>query len=118
MELRIRHCTTYRYQSPVDMAQHMLHLTPRETATQRVLAHRLAIAPEPATVHQTKDAHGNLRTFFAQEAPHEALSVLADALGLTDRRLGATWRTLRTGRFQSTALSARNLAGIAIGPSA
>ena len=44
--------------------------------------------------------------------------VLADALGLTDRRLGATWRTLRTGRFQSTALSARNLAGIAIGPSA
>lgn len=96
MELRIRHCTTYRYQSPVDMAQHMLHLTPRETATQRVLAHRLAIAPEPATVHQTQDAHGNLRTFFAQEAPHEALSVLADSTVHTRAPQplpeGAPWR--------------------------
>ncbi len=96
MELRVRHRTTYRYQSPVDMAQHMLHLTPRETATQRVLAHRLAIAPEPATVHQTKDAHGNLRTFFAQEAPHEALSVLADSTVHTRAPQplpeGAPWR--------------------------
>ena len=79
MELRVRHRTTYRYQSPVDMAQHMLHLSPRNTDHQLVLAHRLHIEPGPAAMHQSGDAFGNLRTFFAQQAPHEVLSVLADS---------------------------------------
>lgn len=79
MELRVHHRTTYRYQSPVDMAQHMLHLSPRDTATQRVRAHRLTIEPGPASTHQSRDAFGNLRTFFAQQAPHETLSVAAES---------------------------------------
>jgi len=79
MKLRVLHRTTYRYQSAVDMAQHMLHLSPRTTALQQVLAHRLAIEPEPAALHQSTDAFGNQRTFFAQQAPHDSLSVLADS---------------------------------------
>jgi transglutaminase-like putative cysteine protease len=79
MKLRVLHRTVYRYQSAVDMAQHMLHLSPRATALQRVLSHRITIEPQPATVHQSTDAFGNLRSFFAQQAPHETLSVLADS---------------------------------------
>ncbi len=79
MDLRVHHRTTYRYQSPVDMAQHMLHLSPRDTATQRVRDHRLTIEPGPASTHQSRDAFGNLRTFFAQQAPHDTLSVIADS---------------------------------------
>jgi transglutaminase-like putative cysteine protease len=98
MELRVRHRTTYRYQSPVDMAQHMLHLSPRDTATQRVRSHRLRIEPAPAATHQTGDAFGNLRTFFAQQAPHDVLSVLADSTVQTRPPQplpeGAPWKSM------------------------
>ena len=80
MELRVHHRTTYRYQSPVDMAQHMLHLSPRDTATQRVHQHKLSIEPAPASTHQSRDAFGNLRTFFSLQSPHETLAVEADSL--------------------------------------
>lgn len=80
MDLRILHRTTYRYQGSVDMAQHMAHLSPVDTATQDVLSHSLHIEPEPATCSQTHDAFGNLRSFFSQQAPHETLEVLADSL--------------------------------------
>ncbi|MBX3609961.1 MAG: transglutaminase family protein [Hydrogenophaga sp.] len=98
MELRVRHRTTYHYQSPVDMAQHMLHLSPRGTDSQQVLTHQLRIEPEPAAMHQSGDAFGNLRTFFAQQAPHEALSVLADSTVLTQAPQplpeGAPWKAM------------------------
>lgn len=104
MKLRVLHRTTYRYQSAVDMAQHMLHLSPRATALQRVLSHRIAIEPEPATMHQSTDAFGNQRRFFAQQAPHDTLSVLADSTVMTaaPRPLpedapwhGMTWERVR-----------------------
>lgn len=79
MKLRVLHRTIYHYQSAVDMAQHMLHLSPRTTALQRVLSHSITIEPQPATVHQSTDAFGNRRSFFAQQAPHATLSVLADS---------------------------------------
>jgi transglutaminase-like putative cysteine protease len=79
MDLRILHTTTYRYQGSVDMAQHMVHLSPVDTATQTVLSHALAILPEPAARSQTVDAFGNLRTFFSLQAPHETLTVTADS---------------------------------------
>lgn len=80
MDLRILHRTTYHYQGSVDMAQHMAHLSPVDTATQDVLSHSLHIEPEPATSSQTHDAFGNLRSFFSQQAPHDTLEVLADSL--------------------------------------
>jgi transglutaminase-like putative cysteine protease len=80
MELRVLHRTSYHYPVAVDMSQHMLHLCPREGPRQRLLSHRLDIQPPPAAQHHSSDAFGNRRCFFAQQAPHESLSVLADSL--------------------------------------
>ena len=83
MELRILHTTTYRYQGSVDMAQHMVHLSPLDTATQTIRAHMLTVTPEPASRSQTTDAFGNLRTFFSLQSPHETLTVTADSTVVT-----------------------------------
>ena len=96
MLLRVLHRTTYRYQSPVDMAQHMLHLSPVDTPTQQVRFHSLSIAPRPAARSQTRDVFGNLRTFFSQQAPHDTLVVQADSTVQTrvpqPLPEGAPWR--------------------------
>ncbi|TNF60380.1 MAG: transglutaminase family protein [Burkholderiales bacterium] len=80
MLLRVVHQTSYRYQGDVDLAQHMACLSPRDSASQTVRQHRLLILPEPATRRQQTDAFGNQRTFFALQAPHRQLDVLADSL--------------------------------------
>ena len=96
MLLRVLHRTTYRYQSPVDMAQHMLHLSPGDTPTQKVRFHSLSIVPRPAARSQTHDVFGNLRTFFSQQAPHDTLTVQADSTVQTrvppPLPEGAPWR--------------------------
>ena len=48
MLLRILHRTRYRYHGSIDMAQHMVHLSPKDTATQQLIEHSLRIQPEPA----------------------------------------------------------------------
>lgn len=80
MILRVLHTTTYRYHGSVDMAQHMVHLSPVDTPCQQVQAHTLRITPEPAARSQTTDVFGNQRTFFSLQAPHETLVVEADSL--------------------------------------
>jgi transglutaminase-like putative cysteine protease len=79
MKLRVIHRTTYRYQSAIDLAQHMVHLSPVDTAFQRVRSHKLHITPEPASRSETTDVFGNRRTFFSLQAPHDTLSVEADS---------------------------------------
>ena len=83
MLLRIIHRTTYRYQGSIDMAQHMVHLSPLNTPGQQVLSHNLQVQPEPASRSQTTDVFGNLRTFFSLQAPHDTLTVEADSQVLT-----------------------------------
>lgn len=80
MLLRILHKTCYEYQIGINLAQHMVHLTPVDTGSQQVQAHTLTIAPEPAARSQTVDVYGNVRTFFSLQAPHETLTVEADSL--------------------------------------
>ncbi len=80
MILRVLHTTTYRYQGSVDMAQHMVHLSPVDTPCQRVQSHSLRVTPEPAARSETTDVFGNRRTFFSLQAPHETLRVEADSL--------------------------------------
>ena len=77
MELRITHETRYDYSPAVETAQHMAHLHPLDTPCQRLLAHRLDIAPTPAQRSQTPDVYGNLRTFFSLQSPHTVLRVVA-----------------------------------------
>jgi transglutaminase-like putative cysteine protease len=80
MLLRILHRTHYDYQGTIDMAQHMAHLSPVQSASQKLRAHSLDIDPTPAARSQTVDVFGNLRTFFSLQAPHDTLTVQADTL--------------------------------------
>jgi transglutaminase-like putative cysteine protease len=80
MLLRILHRTRYRYHGAIDMAQHMVHLRPVDTASQHVLSHELRIDPEPAARSETTDVFGNPRTFFSLQSIHSMLTVEADSL--------------------------------------
>lgn len=80
MELQIRHTTHYRYEDSVDLAQHVVHLTPMAHDSQSVQSHRLCITPTPDSQHRDRDPFGNVRTFFAHQSPHDELRVQADSV--------------------------------------
>jgi transglutaminase-like putative cysteine protease len=80
--LRVRHDTRYDYAAPVESAQHVLHLRPRETDRQRVHGWQLDIDPSPQTtdgdrsgVRATVDVWGNWRHAFGHARVHDRLVV-------------------------------------------
>jgi transglutaminase-like putative cysteine protease len=76
MMYRVRHVTTCRYSAPVLLAQHMAHLTPRQTAHQTCLRAQLRITPTPAELDESgHDYYGNPVTFFGMREPHASLTV-------------------------------------------
>src|SRR3954451_6894165 len=79
MRLHVLHETRYDYVPPVETAQHLAHLTPLNTASQRLVSHQLRITPEPAQRSESPDLYGNARTFFALESTHDALVVTAES---------------------------------------
>lgn len=83
MQLYITHETCYDYVPVVDIAQHMAYLQPLNTATQRLLSHTLSISPEPAQHTTVRDVYGNTRAFFALQAAHAQLKVVAHSLVAT-----------------------------------
>jgi transglutaminase-like putative cysteine protease len=96
--LRIQHRTRYRYHGAIDMAQHMVHLQPVATDTQRVIEHALRITPEPAARSEATDVFGNQRTFFSLQSTHSVLTVEADSLVETQAPAplpeGPPWRNM------------------------
>lgn len=80
MRLHVTHETRYDYVPPVETAQHLAHLKPRETASQKLLSHALSITPEPAQRSESADVYGNTRAFFALESTHEHLVVKAQSV--------------------------------------
>lgn len=72
---RLRHVTSYSYGAPVDMASHMLHLSPRALPWQRVISESVNCAPAPARVSQGQDHFGNRVTWLFLETPHERFEV-------------------------------------------
>jgi transglutaminase-like putative cysteine protease len=86
MLLHVLHETAYDYVPQVRTAQHMAHLKPATTPTQRVLRHRLTITPTPARRSESVDVYGNTRHFFSLQSSHEALRVVADSLVATAAR--------------------------------
>lgn len=80
MRLGITHETHYDYTPQVETAQHMAHLRPLETATQKLISHRLSISPEVAQQGETRDVFGNTRAFFSLQNPHDELRVLAHSV--------------------------------------
>lgn len=73
--IEVRHETAYAYGSPVELAQHVAFLRPRDDAAQRLLDFQLSIEPTPSWRTDAIDGFGNTRTVFALTAPHESLRV-------------------------------------------
>ncbi|UFN51127.1 transglutaminase family protein [Roseomonas sp. OT10] len=80
MLLRVRHVTSYAYGRPVDMATHMLHLTPRALPHQRVISHRLDSTPAPARITHGEDHFGNGVAWMFLDDPHARFEVVARAV--------------------------------------
>lgn len=75
MRYRVTHVTTYSYGEVVDLASHMLHLTPRPLPGQVVLAASLSAEPAPVRVTSGADHFGNLVTWMFVETPHDRFTV-------------------------------------------
>ncbi|PWB32987.1 transglutaminase [Pseudomonas sp. SDI] len=72
---RILHDTHYRYDSPVSLAQQLVHLWPRPCAWQRCISRTLDVAPVPTRQREEYDIFGNLLIRLALERQHESLRV-------------------------------------------
>jgi transglutaminase-like putative cysteine protease len=77
MEYDVRHRTTYRYRQTVSHSCHLAHLTPRETAVQRVAGSDLTISLPPARRHGLRDYFGNTAEWFAIDTPHTVLEIVS-----------------------------------------
>jgi transglutaminase-like putative cysteine protease len=77
---RLIHRTHYRYSYPVDVANHMACLRPRQLPHQHVLEFDLKITPEPAMLVERSDYFGNTIQIFSIQTPHRELIVRSRAL--------------------------------------
>ncbi len=75
----LRHHTAYRYASPVDLASHLLHLTPRQVRGQVVEHVSVVASPAAGYRMQGMDHFGNGVAWVFLEAPHEAFEVTLEA---------------------------------------
>ena len=80
MLLHVTHETRYEYSPPVETAQHLAHLKPLATGSQKLVSHKLSIEPSPAQRSEQADLYGNTRAFFALEATHDRLVVTAESV--------------------------------------
>lgn len=99
MLLSVVHETAYDYVPAVKTAQHLAHLRPRDDGGQALLAHELAITPQPAHLTETRDVFGNHRVFFALPGAHDGLRVVATSLvrtrPATSHAPSAPWEAAR-----------------------
>jgi len=95
---RVRHVTRYTYETPVDLAAHVVHLTPRPTPRQTVLRSKLTIDPPPTRESSGTDYFGNATNWLFHEEPHThfVLSSIADVSVLPAAPLspGPAWETV------------------------
>jgi transglutaminase-like putative cysteine protease len=77
MIYKIRHRTTYKYNYPVSVGNHVACLKPRACGQNQVLRYSLEIHPRPATSSERRDYYGNSMCFFTIEEPHKKLVVEA-----------------------------------------
>jgi transglutaminase-like putative cysteine protease len=75
----LRHRTAYVYAKPVDIAAHLLHLTPRSVPGQVVEHQSLDCAPHAQHRREGHDHFGNGMTWLFIEAPHAAFEVTLEA---------------------------------------
>ena len=80
MIYRLRHVTSYAYAHPVDLAAHLLLLTPRRLPHQQVARAGLTVTPSPSHMTGARDHFGNQATRVFLDVPHERFEVVAEAL--------------------------------------
>ncbi|NKC30897.1 transglutaminase family protein [Falsiroseomonas selenitidurans] len=73
------HRTAYRYGRSVDLASHLLHLTPRTLPGQVVRAAGIAVTPEGGRRTDGADHFGNGVTWLFLGTPHDAFEVVLEA---------------------------------------
>jgi transglutaminase-like putative cysteine protease len=83
----LRHETKYEYAHKVDIASHLLHLTPLQLPWQRVLRTHISAEPTPGRMLTEADCFGNLTTWLFLDAPHDKFGVVLDAVVEVSRRL-------------------------------
>jgi transglutaminase-like putative cysteine protease len=108
--LAVTHRTTYRYSTPVEIAQHLATIRPLHCPWQQVISHTERIEPVPSYVHSRVDAFGNDVLYFSLDAPHERLSMTSE----TTVRLTPRWHSLdaeATPPWEDVALRLRYSAG-------
>lgn len=77
MIYRISHRTTYKYDYPVSVGNHVACLTPRSYANNKMIVRGLRISPTPITLTERLDYFGNMLCFFMVGEPHTELVVEA-----------------------------------------
>lgn len=80
----ITHRTVYRYSDDVTSSYGRGFLTPRDSGTQRCLSHELVIDPTPADSSTSRDAYGNLSSYFHVTERHRRLSVTSRSVVAVD----------------------------------
>jgi transglutaminase-like putative cysteine protease len=80
VKYRVRHTTAYTYRKPVDLASHMLHLSPRALPHQVIVDAALHSVPEPVRTTEAVDHFGNKVTWLFLDMPHAAFEVTLDAV--------------------------------------
>lgn len=113
--LAVTHRTTYRYSTPVEIAQHLATIRPLHCPWQQVIAHTERIEPPPSYVHSRVDTFGNDVLYFSLDAPHERLSMTSE----TTVRLSPRWDRLdphATPPWEAVAQRLRYCAGAAFVP--
>lgn len=81
----ITHRTVYRYSDDVTSSYGRGFLTPRDLPWQRCLSHELLIDPEAADSSTSRDAYGNLSSYFHVTERHRTLSITSHSVVEVDR---------------------------------
>jgi transglutaminase-like putative cysteine protease len=76
----VSHATVYGYSDVVTSSYGRGFLTPRHTDRQRCLSHALHIDPEPTDSSTSRDAYGNVSSYFHVTERHRRLSVTSESI--------------------------------------
>ncbi len=103
MLYKISHRTTYKYDSPVSMGDHVACLKPRSYGQNQLVHNTARISPPPLTFTERVDYFGNTLWFFTVQEPHHELIV--ESLSKVRRGTGTAPRTLADPPWEESASS-------------
>ncbi len=77
--VRVRHATTYQYQTPVTRSEHWLHLRPAHDWRQHVISSRITTTP-PVELVEHEDVFGNWASRCVVYGPYTELKIEVDSI--------------------------------------